>query len=64
MITLDFKTITKFNSDFFSIAEIGVKHNGLISNAIKLIDEAKEAGFDAVKFQTFNSDIMLKKIHH
>ena len=61
MIKLDFKTITKFNSDFFSIAEIGVNHNGLISNAIKLIDEAKEAGFDAVKFQTFNSDIMLKK---
>ena len=61
MIKLGFKTIKKFNNDFFSIAEIGVNHNGLISNAIQLIDQANKAGFDAVKFQTFNSDIMLKK---
>ena len=61
MIKLGSKTITKFNRDFFSIAEIGVNHNGLISNAIQLIDQANKAGFDAVKFQTFNPKIMLKK---
>ena len=46
----------------FIIAEIGVNHNGLISNAIKLIDYAVEANCDAVKFQTFNPENLLKKI--
>lgn len=36
------------------IAEAGVNHNGNIENAIKLIDIAKTAGADFVKFQTFN----------
>lgn len=35
----------------FLIAEIGINHNGDIDIAKKLIDEAKIAGFDAVKFQ-------------
>ena len=34
------------------IAEAGVNHNGDMSIAKKLIDEAKEAGADYVKFQT------------
>ncbi len=34
------------------IAEAGVNHNGDMSLAKKLIDEAKEAGADFVKFQT------------
>ncbi len=34
------------------IAEAGVNHNGDISLAYKLIDAAKEAGADIVKFQT------------
>lgn len=33
------------------IAEIGINHNGDINLAKRLIDEAKNAGFDAVKFQ-------------
>lgn len=37
------------------IAEAGVNHNGDILLAKKLIDAAKEAGADIVKFQTFNS---------
>lgn len=48
------------NSKNFLIAEIGVNHNGKIHNAIKLIDEAKKAGFDCVKFQTYSVDQMLK----
>jgi N,N'-diacetyllegionaminate synthase len=38
------------------IAEIGVNHNGKIKVAKKLIDKAKEAGVDYVKFQSFVSD--------
>jgi len=40
----------------FIIAEVGVNHNGDINLAKKLIDEAKKAGVDAVKFQTFKSE--------
>ena len=37
----------------FVIVEIGVNHNNNISLAKKLIRNAKLAGADAVKFQTF-----------
>ncbi len=37
----------------FIIAEAGVNHNGDINLAYQLIDEAKEAGADCVKFQTY-----------
>lgn len=37
----------------FIIAEIGNNHEGSYENALKLINEAKKTGADAVKFQTF-----------
>ena len=37
------------------IAEAGVNHNGDIAIAKQLIDEAKQAGADYVKFQTATS---------
>jgi N-acetylneuraminate synthase len=40
----------------FIIAEAGVNHNGDLDTAFKLVDAACEAGADAVKFQTFNTD--------
>ncbi len=40
----------------FLIAEIGINHNGDLKIAKRLIDLAKEAGFDAVKFQKRNID--------
>lgn len=40
----------------FIIAEAGVNHNGELALAKKLADKAKEAGADAVKFQTFRTD--------
>jgi len=38
------------------IAEVGVNHNGSIENAKQLIDVAKKAGADIVKFQTFKTE--------
>jgi N-acetylneuraminate synthase len=40
----------------FIIAEAGVNHNGDLALAKKLIDAAKRAGADAVKFQTFQAE--------
>lgn len=49
------KLISK-ESPCFIIAEAGVNHNGSVKLAKKLIDKAKEAGVDAVKFQTFKTE--------
>jgi N-acetylneuraminate synthase len=40
----------------FIIAEAGVNHNGNIQIAHRLIDAAKQAGADAVKFQSFKTE--------
>lgn len=41
----------------YIIAEIGINHNGSMEIAKKLIDVAKVAGCDAVKFQKRNPDV-------
>jgi N,N'-diacetyllegionaminate synthase len=46
----------------FIIAEAGVNHNGDIRLALQLCDAAREAGADAVKFQTWQTDqLMLRE---
>ena len=39
------------------IAEIGINHNGNLGKALQLIDQAKMAGWDVVKFQKRDPDI-------
>ena len=43
----------------FIIAEAGVNHNGDFELAKKLIDAAVEAGVDAVKFQTWKTELLV-----
>ena len=45
-----------FGNTTFIIAEAGVNHNGDVELAKKLIDAAKDASADAVKFQTFKTE--------
>ncbi len=45
----------------FIIAEAGINHNGDVDLAKRLVDVAKEAGADAVKFQTFRAEELLSK---
>jgi len=61
-------------SDFFQeiserkepyiIAELGANHNGDMELARKLIDAAKEAGADCVKFQSWTKDTVFSKIKY
>lgn len=55
----------------FIIGEIGINHNGSLEIAKKLIKEAHDAGFDAVKFQTRTiprvyapNDLLTRRLAH
>ncbi|MBU0700381.1 N-acetylneuraminate synthase family protein [bacterium] len=47
------------NAPIFIIAEAGVNHNGSLERAKQMIEAAKEAGCDAVKFQSFTAKNLL-----
>jgi N,N'-diacetyllegionaminate synthase len=44
------------NDPPYCIAEVGINHNGDLALAMRMIDVAKNAGADAVKFQTFKAE--------
>lgn len=43
------------NDPPYCIAEVGINHNGDLAQAKRMIEAAKQAGADAVKFQTFKA---------
>ena len=45
----------------YIIAEAGVNHEGSMDTAKRLIDEAKEGGADAIKFQTYKAETLASK---
>lgn len=49
------------NKTTFIIAEAGVNYNGDVATALRMVEVAKEAGADAVKFQTFRADRLVTK---
>lgn len=53
--------MAKLLNKIFFIAEIGINHNGSLKIVKKLIDNAKLAGFDAVKFQKRTIDLVYSK---
>lgn len=48
-------------NEVYSIAEIGINHNGDIKTALELIKAAKESGASAVKFQTYITEKRVSK---
>jgi len=54
-ISIAGRTIGK-NTAPYIIAEMSANHNGKIEQAFKIIEEAKKAGTDAIKIQTYRAD--------
>ena len=48
-------------SKVYVIAEAGINHNGNLGLAKKLVDEAAKFGADAVKFQTWKTELMVTR---
>jgi N-acetylneuraminate synthase len=59
-----FKNFKPYNKEItkpYIIAEAGVNHEGSIEIAKRLIDEAKNAGANAIKFQTYKASTLASK---
>ena len=56
---MDHDLTASTGADVFVIAEAGVNHNGDPALAAELVAAAKQAGADAVKFQSFDPDALV-----
>ena len=52
------KLYEKMKTGTYLIAEMSANHAGKIENAFQIIEEAKEAGADCVKIQTYTADTL------
>lgn len=59
--TFKINNINIGSKKIYIIAEAGSNHNGNFNQAIKLVDAAKYAGANAIKFQLFRSEYFVKK---
>jgi pseudaminic acid synthase len=54
-ITIDGRPISVAEPPYV-IAELSANHNGRLENALQIINEARKAGADAIKLQTYTAD--------
>ena len=47
----------------YVIAEVGINHDGDMKKAVKLVEEAKKSGANAVKLQTYITEYRVPKDH-
>ena len=55
MITINNIILNNYGKPFI-VAEAGINHNGELEKAFEMIKVAKQAGVDAIKFQTFKAE--------
>ncbi len=55
------KKIINPNSQTFIISEIGINHEGNFQKCLKMIEQSKLSGADAIKLQTINPDLSYVK---
>ena len=60
-LVIDGRTRTMERPDAYIIAEAGVNHEGSIEVAKLLIEQAKEGGADAIKFQSYKAETIASK---
>ena len=55
MIEINQFVLTRYSEPFI-VDEVGINHNGELEKAYKIIEVAKIAGANAIKFQTFKAE--------